>query len=219
MGPAEGCSSSNLTEGPLTRLIYLKRLEIIRSLESSPADRDKCCRVMAYNEFHGMLIVSQPSFTALAPGYGIRKINMLDQKVGPFLSLHREPIRDMAFHPVRQDQLLSASQEKCVKLTNINTGHCVQRYTCDSEAWSCCWNLDDANQFFVGTKRSQVLLYDTRCGDEPKLQLEFPGSERRPIIGLSYVPSQQQHPSFPSSGLLVLTLGSLWYIVGVSVFL
>ena len=80
-------------------------------------ERDKYCRLMTYNDTHMMLAVSQPSFTALAPGFGIRRINMLDQKVGSFVALHREPIRDLAFNPVRRDQLLSGGQDRCV--TNL----------------------------------------------------------------------------------------------------
>lgn len=41
-------------------------------------------------------------------------------------------------------------------------------------------------------------------------QLEFPVVERRPIIALSYVPSSNSS-QFPSGGLLVQTLGSLWF--------
>ena len=62
----------------------------------------------------------------------------------------------MCFHPARHDFLLSASQDKTVKLTNINTNQIVQRFACESEAWCCCWNEDRNNLFFVGTKRSQA---------------------------------------------------------------
>ena len=30
------------------------------------------------------------------------------------MGLHRDPIRDLAFNPVRRDQLLSGGQDKCV---------------------------------------------------------------------------------------------------------
>ena len=33
-------------------------------------------------------------------------------KVGSFVALHRDPIRDLAFNPVRRDQLLSGGQDK-----------------------------------------------------------------------------------------------------------
>lgn len=46
-------------------------------------------------------------------------------------------------------------------------------------------------------------------------ELDFPVVERRPIIGLSYVQRCQQSP-FSCGGLLVLTLGSLWFFENVS---
>ena len=54
-----------------------------------------------------------------------------------------------------QDQLLSVSQDKTARLTNISSCAEIQRYHCESEIWSCAWNLDDPNVFFVGTKRQQ----------------------------------------------------------------
>ena len=54
-------------------------------------NRDKYCRLLCYNSFYGMLMVSQPSFTALAPGFGVRKVNLLEDnsKAGAFISLHK----------------------------------------------------------------------------------------------------------------------------------
>ena len=167
---------------------------------------------MAYNDTHGMLAVSQPSFTALAPGYGVRRLNMLDLRVEKFVCLHKEPIRDLAFNPVCHDQLLSVSQDKSARLTNISSCAEIQRYVLDAEAWSCCWNSDHPTQFFVGTKRSQIFLFDTRSPtSEPKHMLEFPVIERRPIIGMAYLPISPHHKTFPCGGLLVQTLGSLWF--------
>ena len=42
-------------------------------------------------------------------------------------------------------------------------------------------------------------------------RLEFPVVERRPIIGMTYVPACQNHQIFPCGGLLVQTLGSIWF--------
>ena len=42
-------------------------------------------------------------------------------------------------------------------------------------------------------------------------RLEFPVVERRPIIGMTYVPASPNHATFPCGGLLVQTLGSLWF--------
>ena len=41
--------------------------------------------------------------------------------------------------------------------------------------------------------------------------MDFPVVERRPIIGMTYVPASQNHEIFPCGGLLVQTLGSLWF--------
>ena len=206
-----GCSSSVPgSNSNFSRLHYVKRLDLIKADQEH---RERYCRVMAYNDTHGMLAVSQPSFTALAPGYGVRRLNMLDLRVEKFVCLHREPIRDLAFNPVCQDQLLSVSQDKSARLTNISSCAEIQRYILDAEAWSCCWNSDQPTQFFVGTKRSGILLFDTRSpsGSGPKQTLEFPVMERRPVIGLSYLPSSPHHKTFPCGGLVVQTLGSLWF--------
>ena len=79
--PSGGGGSSN------SRLVYVRRIELVRS--DAATDRDKYCRVLTYNEFHGMLVASQPSYTALAPGFGVRKINMVDQKADAFVPLHK----------------------------------------------------------------------------------------------------------------------------------
>ena len=127
------------------------------------------------------------------------------------MSLHRDPIRDLAFNPVRRDQLLSGGQDRCVKLTNVSSCAEIMKWQLDSEAWAVCWNADDPEQFFVGTKRSKILLFDTReSGLDPAKELEFPVVERRPVIGLAYV-KRDNRSVFPVGGLLVLTLGSLWF--------
>lgn len=203
--------SSNQTNGTISRLIYVQRLQIIRP-DISNSDVNKACRVVAYNEVHGMLVVSQPSFTALAPGFGVRRINMLDIKIDQFVSLHKEPIRDIAFNSVHQDQLLSVSQDKTIRLTNISSKSEIQRFHCESEVWACCWNTDNPFLFYVGTKRSQILIYDTReSSTEAQGLVEFPVQERRPIIAMAYVPKCDNHEFFPCAGLLVMTLGSLWF--------
>ena len=66
-------ASSESSSGNDFRLVYVQRLNIIRAAAGN--DPNKACRVMAYNEMLGMLVVSQPSFTALAPGFGFRRVN------------------------------------------------------------------------------------------------------------------------------------------------
>ena len=56
---------SGPTSGSYSRLNYVKRMELMKF---DGEHRERYCRVMAYNQTHGMLAVSQPSFTALVRG-------------------------------------------------------------------------------------------------------------------------------------------------------
>ena len=69
----------------------------------------------------------------------------------------------------------------------------------------------DPNIFYIGTQRSQVLIYDIRQTNlnEHKGVVEFPIQERRPIVSVCHIPSSDNH-RFPCAGLFVMTLGSLW---------
>ena len=51
------------------QLRYHKRHEVCRLT----TDRDKCCRVMAFSQYEGMIVISQPSANPLFPGFGIRR--------------------------------------------------------------------------------------------------------------------------------------------------
>ena len=185
----------------------MRRHEVCR-----PAtDRDKACRVLAFSEFQGMLVISQPSANPLFPGFGARRFNMLDQKLGNFVSLGREVIRDLAFHPVTSELMLSVGQDKVVRVTNMESCSEVVRFTVESEVWAADWSLAPGNNMiYLGTKRSQILVHNTAQPSAEPMTLTFPVVERRPIISLVSVaacPAAGLH----QPGLLVLTLGSLWY--------
>ncbi|CAB4055900.1 Alpha-N-acetylgalactosaminidase,Alpha-galactosidase A [Lepeophtheirus salmonis] len=192
---------------------FSKRIELVKEATLRAAKFG--CRIMSYDFNQAMLVVSQPSYTLLAPGYGVRRINMLDLNCNThsFVRLHKEQIRDIEFNPSNHDQLLSVSQDKSVKLTNISSCSDIQRYNCESEVWSCAWNADDPFEFFIGTKRSQIFLYDIRSSGDVghKSRLEFPVIERRPIINMCYVETSPSDAHFKCGGLLVQTLGSLWF--------
>ena len=70
-------------------MVYVRKHEVCRP----STERDKACRVLAFSEFQGMMVISQPSANPLFPGFGARRFNMLDQKLGNFVSLGREVIR------------------------------------------------------------------------------------------------------------------------------
>ena len=193
--------------GPGLRLVYVRKHEVCRP----STERDKACRVLAFSEFQGMMVISQPSANPLFPGFGARRFNMLDQKLGNFVSLGREVIRDLVFHPVTSELLLSVGQEKVVRVTNMQSCSEVVRFTTDCEVWAAAWSeAPGHNMFYLGTKRSQVLVHDiNQPGSEPVV-LSFPVVERRPIISLVSVPACPA-AGLNMPGLLVLTLGSLWF--------
>lgn len=188
------------------RLVYQRRLEICRPSQ----DRDKCCRVLAHSSFHGMLLVSQPNTTSgnLFPGFGVRRFNMLEQRLGNYVPVMKDVLRDMALHPTQNELLLSCGQDKTARITNISSCTEVAKFSSESEVWACDWG--QGTLLYLGTKRSTLEVRDTLDTTADPLVLQFPDSERRPIIGLRSV-SASPEAGLPFPGVLVLTLGSLWY--------
>ena len=148
--------------------------------------------MLAYSEYNGLLCISQPGANPLFPGFGVRRFSLLDQRLGDFVHLARDLIRDMAFHPQQHELLLSCGQGKEARITNISSCQEVAKFTdLDSEAWSCDWGRgggEAGHRVFLGLKRGQVAVLDTRAPTTPPNVIPFPGTERRPIIGLRAVP-------------------------------
>ena len=96
--PSSSLTSSNSQDSSAmdeanARLSCIKKLELIKP-EVCAGERDRYCRFLLFNDSNAMLLVTQPSFTALAPGFGFRKISLLNySKPGAFFSVHRESIR------------------------------------------------------------------------------------------------------------------------------
>ena len=157
-----------------------------------------------------MLLISQPNNTTgnLFPGFGVRRFNMLDQRLGNYVPVMKDVIRDLVVHPENQELLLSCGQDKTARITNLSSCMEVAKFTSESELWACAWGQSGA--VYLGTKRSQVELRDTREPLAEPTVISFQGSERRPIIGLCFVPASPEN-GLPHPGILVLTLGSLWY--------
>lgn len=170
--------------------------------------REGGCRVLAYDKFLFLLVVSQRSTNALFSGYGIKKIDVMEFQPTQFVFLHRKAIRDLAFHPLRNDMLLSVSLDRCAKLFNVSSNTVVQSYTTDSPLWSCCWDAENSNLFFVGTNNGAVLQYDVRFTDDPVCKLTSP-DDSSPVISLATIPACPGR-TLARGGFLACRLNSCW---------
>jgi len=193
-----GVSQDPNKSSNMVRLVFQKRHEICKPT----TERDKCCRVLTYSQSLGMLVVSQ--------GSGVRRYSMLNRTLGNIVGVHGDIIRELVFHPIQHELLLSCGQDKLAKITNMSTCQEVTRFETDSEVWAAEWSHANPNIVFLGTKRSQILIYNTHSPASPPTTLTFPGAERRPIISLKFVPAAPDR-GFPFPGLLAMTLGSLWF--------
>jgi E3 ubiquitin-protein ligase RFWD3 len=166
------------------------------------------CRVLAYNKFMSLLVVSQCSTNTLFPGYGIKKVDAVEFRPLQFVFLHPKAIRDLAFHPLRDDMLLSVSLDRCAKLFNVSSNRVVQSYTTDNPLWSCCWDASNSNLFFVGTNNGAVLQYDVRFSNGLVCRLTSP-DDSSPVTSLAAIPPCPGR-TLSRGGFLACRLNSFW---------
>ncbi|KAK2581156.1 hypothetical protein KPH14_007965 [Odynerus spinipes] len=161
------------------------KFHLERSLEICKEDG---CRVLDYNPWYGLLVVSQKSTNSLFAGYGIKKVDVENLVPRQFVFLHTQAIRDITFHTSQQSVLLSVGFDKCAKLIDIQNNIVMHTYTTDFTLWSCCWSGDDPNTFFAGTQNGSIMQFDIRQTSSFVGLLESPG-DRSPVISLATVPA------------------------------
>ncbi|XP_063887090.1 E3 ubiquitin-protein ligase RFWD3-like isoform X2 [Scylla paramamosain] len=197
-----GVSSSKAGESSSLkkRLVFREWLDVCR---------EGGCRVMAHNEWLSMLVVSMPSQVGMFPGYGVKKINLLDLRVDRYVPLHQKQIRDLAFNPAKHDLLLSVGMDRMVKITNICSNAPVAHFIASAPLWCCSWSTTEITVFYVGTASGHLQQYDTRDTSGPVATIELPGSG--PAVSMTYI-----HPGPESSltwgGLLVARLQSCFFV-------
>ncbi|KAK7099177.1 hypothetical protein V1264_003359 [Littorina saxatilis] len=160
------------------------------------------CRVLAHCPSMAALVMSQPSANRLFPGYGVKKLSCLDFKTSSYMTLHQKALRAISFHPTVDDGiLLSVSMDKTVKLTSMLTNTVVQTYNTTLPLWSCEWNADNQNYFYVGQQNGRVLEFDTRNTAAHVRELNEEGS-KSPVVALQYM-SRNINAAFKPGGLIV----------------
>ncbi|XP_076471865.1 E3 ubiquitin-protein ligase rfwd3.L-like isoform X2 [Babylonia areolata] len=160
------------------------------------------CRVLCHCLSMAVLVISQPSTNNLFPGFGIKKLSCMDLKTSSYLTLHSKAIRGLSFHQnVDDGLLLSASMDRTIKLTSIITSTVVQTYNVRLPVWSCEWNADNQNFFYVGQQNGTVLEFDTRSTAGPVREMNTEGS-KSPVVSLQYL-SRDVHAAFKPGGVIV----------------
>ncbi|PSN42001.1 E3 ubiquitin-protein ligase RFWD3 [Blattella germanica] len=196
-------------EGSLTQRSnenrQMKRLSLLQSVEIC---KDGGCRVLAYSEGLKLLVASQRSSNNLFPGYGIKKIDVSEFHRTGFVYLHTKAIRDMDFHPILSDKLLSVSLDRSAKLLKMSNNSIIQNCVTDTPLWSCCWDANNTNMFFVGTSNGAVLQYDMRSISEPLNKLTSL-DDSSPVTSLAPIPANPGR-TMPRGGILACRLNSCW---------
>ncbi|XP_011605414.1 E3 ubiquitin-protein ligase RFWD3 [Takifugu rubripes] len=169
------------------------------------------CRVLSYCEPLSCLLASQPSpHSTLVPGFGIKKVSVVNMKASQYVPIHSKQIRGLSFNRQNDSLLLSAALDNTVKLTSLLTNTVVQTYNAGKPVWSCCWCLDNSTYVYAGLSNGSVLVYDTRDTSTHVQELQ-PLRSRCPVASLCYVPHAASS-TFPCGGLIAGSLegGCFW---------
>jgi E3 ubiquitin-protein ligase RFWD3 len=201
----EGARQCSQAGGSVSQQSSQQNLTLYHNVEIC---REGGCRVLAYDRCLSLLVVSQRSTNTLFSGYGIKKIDAVVFRPTQFVFLHPRAIRDLAFHPLRNDMLLSVSLDRCAKLFNVSSNTVVQSYTTDNQLWSCCWDANNSNLFFVGTNNGAVLQYDARSTNGPVCKITSP-DDSSPVTSLAAVPACPGR-TLARGGVLACRLNSCW---------
>ncbi|KAM7002237.1 E3 ubiquitin-protein ligase rfwd3.S [Tautogolabrus adspersus] len=162
-------------------------------------------RVLSYCEPLSCLLASQLSQHAtLVPGYGVKKVSVVNMKASQYVPIHSKQIRGLSFNRQNDSLLLSAALDNTIKLTSLLTNTVVQTYNAGKPVWSCCWCLDNSNYVYAGLINGSVLVYDTRDTSTHVQELQ-PLRSRCPVASLCYVP-RAASSSFPCGGLIAGSL-------------
>ena len=189
----------------------VKSFVSFRPLKSIQIDAELArCRVMASSKFLETIAVSLPSSHPLFKGSGVRRVSTRDFKVSNYIHIHEGQIKDMVFKP-EDNLLLTASDDKTVRLTSLVRNSVESRLDVGLAAWSCCWHPTQRTTCFVGLRNGIIKEYDIR--NSSRVVREFKTESDVPLISVQCVyPYNQNNNPSTSSGILCNTLRNAYYI-------
>ncbi|NXX95733.1 RFWD3 ligase, partial [Centropus bengalensis] len=196
-GSSRTCLPSSLPSSQSQHKYHLEKVFVVSQAGN--------CRVMAYCDALGCLVVSQPSpQTTFIPGCGVKMMSVANLKSSQYIPIHSKQIRGLAFGGRADGLLLSAALDNTLKLTSLATNTVVQTYNTGRPVWSCCWCLDDTNYIYAGLVNGSIMIYDLRDTNSHVQEL-VPQKSRCPMVSLSYLP-RMASASLPYGGILAGTL-------------
>ncbi|NXL95837.1 RFWD3 ligase, partial [Alectura lathami] len=196
-GSSQHCFPGGLPSSQSQRRYHLEKVFVVSQAGS--------CRVMAFCDVLGCLVVSQPSpQSTLVPGCGVKMMSVANLKSSQYIPIHSKQIRGLAFGRRTDGLLLSAALDSTLKLTSLATNTVVQTYNTGRPVWSCCWCLDDTNYIYAGLVNGSIMVYDLRVTSSHVQELA-PQKSRCPMVSLSYLP-RMASAALPYGGILAGTL-------------
>ncbi|KAK6627131.1 hypothetical protein RUM44_009608 [Polyplax serrata] len=180
-------------------------------LEKTLPIADGNCRVCAYDPINKMLVVCHQRKNQLyKSGFGVKKIFKLgtDYISNNYLHLHLKTIRDIRFHPLKPNIILTVAFDKSAKVCDLEKQSVVHTFSSDYVLWSCCWDEEEPNYFYVGNGKGTVYGYDVRSPDFPVVELQLEG-DTSSVVSICYVPSKAPHDVH--GGIICCRLNSVVY--------
>nr|XP_002123329.1 E3 ubiquitin-protein ligase RFWD3 isoform X1 [Ciona intestinalis] len=164
------------------------------------------CRVMDFDKRSCQFVISQPSpRSRFMTGFGVKRLSGMDFKSGCFTLLHQKVIKDLRFNPLCENQLLSASQDGTLRITDMLSNSKVHEYKVGKPVWSCCWDTNNRNIIYSGLNNGSFMQFDLRNTSEAMSTMENTWS-RCPVVSLYHVPPTANDKFQGRGGLFSATL-------------
>ncbi|MEN2497003.1 MAG: RING finger and WD repeat domain-containing protein 3 [Marteilia pararefringens] len=151
------------------------------------------CRFIRKSESLMTLITVIPSISALAPGFGLRILSMLELKPIQYIPIHTKPIKSLT--AMSDLLLLTTSLDRTFKLTDLRTAQPSSTHEFVDIPWSSAVNSDNTNIFYCGTNKGIIHTFDIR---KPSIEVSRTTSTLNdkpiPIFGMEFSAQDQQRP-------------------------